>query len=665
MKIIDNGEINMKSKHFRLVSERFLIGSFKFQITALIVFSLIIIVTGSIFIAFFREHSFFEALWWSFLRITDPGHLANDMRPAVRFISAVISISGWVIFGLLISIISNSIQSKLNEMQKGRGAVHYENHTVILGWNQNMFSVLDELVVSQHQDDAPVVVMSNKSPEEMFNGIRSFCKHETVKNVVCRNGNPESSNDQLRVNVVKADNIIVLNNHLELGLFNADASALKTILALNKNIKDYEAKKPVDHFDREKHIVVEISQPAYLRFIEGIIAVDSKHNNIKHYPIVMTEIFGKILTSCALQPGMSKVYDELFSYYRSGNYNGTTTSEIYLRSLSSFGIKERVKFEDLIFGFDQALPIGFKKVGENSVLNPHVKLNETEIYLDPADELIYIADDDRVLTYVEPSNLPTMEVMTDLKNQEAFEKRNVLVLGSGFKAELVVNELCKFLDTGSEITCSGIIESRIKTTLNNHKDNGEIKLHYHDMKKIDSIIFHLIEGQGGGFDLIIFADEIKDPNSYDARSLMILAGINSAFKQCKKKPRIVMELFDSKNAELAQNANADDVIIGSELLSNYIVQVTKVPERHAIYEELLTAGGSELYIKPIELYTKEDKILSFKELMVSARNRNEIAIGYTYEENNQFRYAINPPPNMRDIKNEHIQKALVLAEDCS
>ena len=126
-----------------------------------------------------------------------------------------------------------------------------------------------------------------------------------------------------------------------------------------------------------------------------------------------------------------------------------------------------------------------------------------------------------------------------------------------------------------------------------------------------------------------------------------------------------MELFDSKNAELAQNANADDVIIGSELLSNYLVQITRVPERHAIYEELLTAGGLELDIKPIELHSKEDKILSLKELMVSARKRNEIAIGYTYEENNQFRYAINPPPNMRDIKNEHIQKALVIAEDYS
>jgi len=644
------------------MSERFLTGSFKIQITALIIFTLVIVVAGSIFIVFFREHRFFDALWWSFLRITDPGNLAYDMRPSVRLIGSIVAISGWVIFGLLISIISTAIQSKLNEMQKGRSAVHYENHTVVLGWNQNVFSVLDELVGSQDRDDAPVVVMSNKSPEDMFNGIRSFCKPETVKNVVCRNGNPESSIDLKRVNVVKADNIIVLNNHLELGLFNADASALKTMLALNKNIKDYEAEKTVDHFDKEKHIVVEISQPAYLKFVEGIITVDSK-NKIKHYPIVMTEIFGKILTSCALQPGMSNIYDELFSYHSSGKYNGTDTSEIYLRSLSSFGIKEKVKFEDLIFGFDQALPVGFKKVGEDPVLNPRVELNENAIYLDPADELIYIADDDRVLTYVEPSDLPTTEVMTDLKNQDAFEKKNVLVLGSGFKAELVVNELCEFLDVGSEITCSDIIEARIKATRNNHKSNGEIKLHYHDMKKIDSILFHLIEGKGGGFDLIIFADEIIDPNNYDARSLMILAGINSAFKQCTKKPRIVMELFDSKNAELAQTANADDVIIGSELLSNYLVQITRVPERHAIYEELLTAGGSELYIKPIELYTKEDKILSFKELMVSARKRNEIAIGYTYEENNQFRYAINPPPNMRNIKNEHIQKALVIAED--
>jgi hypothetical protein len=49
--------------------------------------------------------------------------------------------------------------------------------------------------------------------------------------------------------------------------------------------------------------------------------------------------------------------------------------------------------------------------------------------------------------------------------------------------------------------------------------------------------------------------------------------------------------------------------------------------------------------------------------MVLARKRNEIAIGYTYEEDNQFKYVINPPPDKRENKNDHIQKALVIAED--
>jgi hypothetical protein len=44
-----------------------------------------------------------------------------------------------------------------------------------------------------------------------------------------------------------------------------------------------------------------------------------------------------------------------------------------------------------------------------------------------------------------------------------------------------------------------------------------------------------LKGKGEGFDLIIFADEITDPNSYDARSLMILAGINSAFSSMQKE----------------------------------------------------------------------------------------------------------------------------------
>lgn len=325
--------------------------------------------------------------------------------------------------------------------------------------------------------------------------------------------------------------------------------------------------------------------------------------------------------------------------------------------------EEKVRFEDLILGFDEALPIGYKRMGENLVINPPKGSETANVYLYPnKDCLIYLADDEKPLHFVEPSAMPLLDESFDLKNRMTPERKSVLVFGIGFKAEIVINQLLGFLAAGSEITCSDTIEQKIKAGYLKNNVVTDVKVHFRDMKIIDTALSRLIEGRGGDFDLIIFAEEVLEPYNFDARSLMCLAGINSAFNKCDKKPRIVMELFDSNNVELAQAANADDVIIGSELLSNYLVQIVREPERHSVFAELLAPKGSEIYIKPITLYKTDENAISFKELMAAARNRNEIAIGYAYEEGLQFKYAVNPPVNQRNEKNNHIQLAIVLAE---
>src|SRR5690242_5371957 len=45
-----------------------------------------------------------DAIWWSFLRLTDPGYLGDDQGTAKRFISVLITVAGYVLFlGALIA----------------------------------------------------------------------------------------------------------------------------------------------------------------------------------------------------------------------------------------------------------------------------------------------------------------------------------------------------------------------------------------------------------------------------------------------------------------------------------------------------------------------------------------------------------------------------------
>jgi len=648
----------MKSLRLQLMSERLLAGSFKVQILSLIIFTILIILLGTVFVIIFWEFRFGEALWWAFLRITDPGNLATDTALTTRVIGSLVAILGWVVFGLLISIISTAIQLRLNELQKGRGAIDYVNHAVVLGWNQTIYSVLDELTASQSSNSNPVVVMSGKETEDMYSQIKSFCKKQTINQVICRNGNPESPVDQKRVNIAMASQIIILNNQLEVGSFNSDASTLKTILAYSNCINSDNNNSSSQAEKKTAHIVAEISQPAYLKFVRGIIDLDNENYCIKLHPVVTTEVLGRILTACALQPGLSKVYQELFSYHQAGSANKGKTSEVYFHNLGDCGIKTEVKFKDLFFGFTNAVLIGYMKAGGKPVINPPTISKEADVTLIPnKDYIVYIANDDQKVNYKKPDNAPVIMEIPKKKNYSAYIKKKVLVLGTGFKAQTVINGLIGFLTDGSEIFCS----SSLKTKISLESAAKELEIYYHDMDKIDTILFDLIGGKDYNFDLIIFAEEVKNPLTYDARSLMCLAGINTAATN-KNPPRVVMELFDPKNAELAQSANADDVIIGSELLSNYLVQVAILPDRDYVYSELLTEGGSEIYFKPIDLYIDGNIPVSFNELRVAARLRDEIAVGYVYNDDCAFSYVINPDQDEREEKKSNLLSLIVLAE---
>ena len=52
-----------------------------------------------------------------------------------------VTIGGIFIVSLLISVLSNGLQTKLEDLRKGRSFVVEENHTLILGWSSRIFLI--------------------------------------------------------------------------------------------------------------------------------------------------------------------------------------------------------------------------------------------------------------------------------------------------------------------------------------------------------------------------------------------------------------------------------------------------------------------------------------------------------------------------------------------
>ena len=79
-----------------------------------------------------------------------------------------------------------------------------------------------------------------------------------------------------------------------------------------------------------------------------------------------------------------------------------------------------------------------------------------------------------------------------------------------------------------------------------------------------------------------------------------------------------------------------------------------------IFKELLSAGGIEISLRPVENYADITEIVEFQHLMLAAQNINEIIIGIT-QESSSTPILINPPKNgMHQFS--HGDKLIVLAE---
>ena len=656
----------MKRKWFSRQIDSILMGSFPLQLAILVFITAFVISLGALLIIFSWRYTFPDALWWSFLRVTNFGNLYHEDFAIGRLFGAMAALSGWVVFGLLISIITTSIQTRLNELQKGRIGFDYSGHTIIFGWNQTIYSLLDEFTVLKDRGEVPVVIMSERTAEQMYNDIRSFCQFGTVDRVVCRMGSPESVADQQRINVNEAKEIIVLNSGLNTGSINSDASALKTLLAFVKNLEDSKknnkGKKRAATY-MQTNLIMEISQSSSLELIKGLLPALRKTDitRVNFYPILTVQVIGKLLAQCAIQPGLSVVYQDLFSYKDLPGFESNT--EIYIVPLFQAGLERETCFEELVLALTNAIAIGYVKEGADPVLNPAYGSREARELLNPRrDMVICIADDMESVFFTQPTGSigKNHESVKELPQEVEGSPLKIMVLGAGKKASVAVSEFYKNAPTGSKITCSE--NFRQGSLASTETFSERVTLDYLDMRESHSLLSAITSSKVLDYDMVVFAEDIQDAVSHDALSLMLLAGINVACRNSDKRPRIVMDLFDHNNVELAQTANADDVIIGAEVASNYLLQVAMSPSRYFIFTELLSCWGTEIGIKPTALYAVGERKVSFTMVMKAARLRSEVAIGFSYMDNGVEKIILNPSSSERDILRENMQKIVILAE---
>jgi hypothetical protein len=569
---------------------------------------------------------FLSLFWMGVLRSLDPGTMGGDTG-SFLFVGAmfVITLGGIFIFSILVGLLTTGISSKLESLQKGHSIVIEENHTVILGWSNQIFTILSELVeANSNQKNACIVVMSQIDKVEMDEAIRNRIPDTKTTRIVTRNGSAIDLNDLGLLSLHTARSIIINEND--------DANVIKALLAVINS--------PTSR-TTPYHIVAVLREPKNVEVAK--IAARGQAEIILEDAII-----SRIIAQTCRQSGLSAVYTELL------DFGG---DEIYLRAFPQLSGKT---YGDVLALFETSAVIGLKT--KNGVaLNPPM-----DTVLCETDEIIAVtADDDTLL--LNGTALAMDEQLFSSKASSVPSPENILILGWNENAQRIIEELDHYVADGSRITVvcemneASVALRRTERVL----QHASVHLVEEDITMRTTLDSLLRQDYPH---IILLSDRSQeDIQKADASTLITLLHLRNIAETTGKRFSIVSEMLDIRNRRLAQVAKVNDFIVSDTIISLLIAQVSENNVLNAVFEDIFDADGSEIYLKPVEAYVRLQENVSFYTVVEAARRRGETAFGYKIAAESESETVpggihVNPAKSAR-IRFEQGDCIIVAAED--
>ena len=596
----------------------------------IVIFSFVLVLSG-IGPAPNEKLSFVEASWMSLMRTLDAGTMGGDQGWAFRFVMFLVTLGGIFLVSSLIGVLTSGLESKMDELRKGRSFVIEKNHQVILGWSSSVFTIISELVVANENQRKPrIVVLADKDKVEMEEEIRSKVGSTRNTKVICRTGSPIDLYDLELVNPHESKSIIILSPEAE----NPDSQVIKSILAITNN----PARRAEPY-----HIVAEIRDP---KSMEAARLVGRDEATL----IEANDLIARITVQTCRQSGMSVVYTELL------DFDG---DEMYFQEEPSLVGKT---FGDALFAYEDSSVMGMQ------FADGHVKANPPmDTVIAPGDKLIAISEDD---DKVKVSGKTDFGVDTSAIREGTAEDRGperTLILGWNRRGCAIINELDNYVAAGSEIIVVAEIDTPQTEIAKYCANVRNQKITFREADTTDRSTLDSLEVTAFSHVIVLAYSDALAPQQADARTLITLLHLRNIEETSGKPVSIVSEMIDVRNRELAEVTQADDFIVSDKLISLLMSQVSENKALHALFADLFDSEGSEIYLKPARKYVASGTPVNFYTLVESARRRGEVAIGYRITEHahnadEQYGIVVNPAKSEM-ITFAEDDRVIVVAED--
>ena len=532
--------------------------------------------------------SYFFSYWAAFTKILGIGSTDAWGAQIVNFIYWAIGIA---ISGAVIGFISAAITRAVARLKEGKSAVIESGHTLILGWSNRVFPILAELAIANENIRKPrVVIFANTARTVMDAEILSRVPNLGKLKVITRTGDITNPEDLKRANVSSAKSIIILDAD-ETG----DATVVSTVLAV----------KAVNA-NPNTRIIAELDDANTAEAITTatngqVIAVRSH------------DVIARVTAQASRQPGLAAVTLDLLDF---------AGDEIYFSDVPALVGKT---YADAVLAFNTASVIGVVDGKGKTHINPAQTAK-----ISAGSKIIAIAADDDKIVYTGVREDIAKKKISKAK-EPVRKAEHLLFIGWSSMGRSVVAELAQFLPKGSTVHIVAEKKHVLPEELKGLKFGSNIKVTHASVSgDIDELIAAASAKKYNEVIILGYREAISEAEA-DSQTMLTMLQMNQLFEakgNGVEPTRLVAEILDSRKAELARVAAADDMVVSDNLAALLIAQVSENPALAPVFDDLFDADGASLNVNPIEHYAPVGKSIEFAELVAIGRAHGESVIGY-------------------------------------
>ena len=509
-----------------------------------------------------RGHGIFTLLWDTFvttfaLAVPTDGTLSL----VVIALWFVLAIGGIFIVSALVGLLTSAFQQKVEQLRKGRSPIVESDHTVILGWSDQIYTVVSGLVEANlSRRRATIAILSELDKVDMDDRLRHRLGSTGRTQVITRTGSPLDLSDLELMNLNRARSIIVLAP-TGTSVDDADAYVLKVLLAINKGPQ---------FRDRPHHVVAAV-RTSRNKAVAELAGGDAT-------VIDGDEISARLVVQTARQPRLSVIYHDLLDF--DGN-------EFYIVP------EKRLvghTFGQALFAYGTSCPVGLFGPDGVARLNP-----PSDTVIGPDDLLVLLAEDDSKIKLgdrIYP--VDDSAIVHSFRGPQAPESS--LILGWNGRAIRILEQLDIYVTTGSTVD---IVSDRADADQDVAAFAPMLRKLTVRVKEGDTRDRGVLESLdvSAYSNIIVLADDLLDPLAADSRVLVTLLHLRDMLARRGRNVQIVSEMRDERDRALAQLTRADDFVVSEQLVSLLMTQISENRHLRSVFADLFDSDGAELYVR--------------------------------------------------------------------